>query len=841
MAAIAVQDPTDAELRALVGRLDLEAKARLSTGASFWSTHAEPAIGLRRMVLSDGPVGVRGERWDERDPSRALPSPTSIAASWDPGLVERLGELLAAESRRKNVDVLLAPTINLHRSPLGGRHFECFSEDPRLTAVIATAYVRGLQAGGVAASAKHFVCNDSETDRLTLDVDVDIRTLHELYLAPFEALVRDADVWTVMASYNGVAGATMTESPLLEEPLATRWGSDALVMSDWHAVRSTVAAGRTETHLAMPGPSSPWSDGRLADAVRAGEVPEATLDRKVLRLLRLAARVGALEGVPAAVDRAGRLDAATRDEAADELLREAAVAGIVLTVNGEVEGDDGRRPLLPLDAAQLRRVAVVGPNAADARIQGGGSATVLPARVVSPLDGLIAALPDAEVLHTDGVRSVVGLEPIPLAHLTDPVTGAPGLRVRYLDATGAAVTEELRTAASLVFNGTEGYDGVTRIELTATFTPARTGTYRLGVAAIGDIELSVGGEPLLQTTIAVEAGDPAAALLDPPAASERIVLSAGDSLALHATKDFNGSAATFESLFLGYEPPRQSPGQELDAAVALATSADVAVVVVGTTAAIESEGHDRETLALPGEQDELVRRVAAANPRTVVVVNSGGPVLLPWVDDVPAVLLSWFPGERFGEALADVLLGVREPGGRMPTTWPREEIDVPILDTAPIDGVLHYTEGLHIGYRAWLRADGPVSLFAFGSGQGYTTWSYDTFAAPPSVVGGEPFVASITLTNTGQRTGREVVQLYASRASSCVDRPARWLVGSAGVVLEPGARATVDIEVDDRALAHIADDPALGPRWVTEPGAFVLHAGHDVLDLPLTSEVDVRS
>src|SRR4051812_36260435 len=284
------------ELHERLAALSLEQKVRLLTGADFWSLYAEPAIGLRRIVMSDGPAGVRGELWDERDPAANVPSPTALAATWDAGLVERLGGLLAFECRRKGVDVLLAPTVNLHRSPFGGRHFECFSEDPWLTAVIGTAYVRGLQAEGVAATVKHFVANDSETERFTLDARVDERTLRELYLAPFEAILA-ASPWAVMAAYNGVNGALMTESPLLRDVLKDEWGYDGLVMSDWGAARSLGAASAA-LDLVMPGPAGPWAD-ELVAAVRSGEIPEPVIDDKVLRLLRLAARVGALEGLPA--------------------------------------------------------------------------------------------------------------------------------------------------------------------------------------------------------------------------------------------------------------------------------------------------------------------------------------------------------------------------------------------------------------------------------------------------------------------------------------------------------------------------------------------------------------
>ncbi|HSR24178.1 MAG TPA: glycoside hydrolase family 3 N-terminal domain-containing protein, partial [Candidatus Eisenbacteria bacterium] len=393
----------------LLARLDLRQKIRLISGADFWSTHAEPAVGLRRLVLSDGPSGVRGERWDERDPSISLPCGTALAATWDPELVVRIGALVAAEARRKGVDVVLGPTINLHRSPLGGRHFEAFSEDPLLTGAIAAAYVAAVQSHGVGACPKHFVANDSETDRLTVDVRVDERTLREVYLAPFERVVA-AGAWLVMAAYNGVNGATMTASPLLRRPLKSEWAFDGVVVSDWTAVRSTdAAAGGTD--LAMPGPAPLWGEP-LEAAVRSGAVEESAIDDKVCRLLRLAARVGALEPGASPV---------TPDHPdAPGLVREAAARAMVLLRN---EGG-----LLPLDASGLRTIAVLGPNAATARIQGGGSATVVPARVVDPLSGLRAALGGrASVRHAVGALSRHGLGPVDASCLA-----GPGLRIRFL-------------------------------------------------------------------------------------------------------------------------------------------------------------------------------------------------------------------------------------------------------------------------------------------------------------------------------------------------------------------------------------------------------------------------
>ena len=355
-------------LDSLLARLDLPTKVRLLTGRDFWSTWPVASIGLRSMTLSDGPSGVRGPVWDERSPSLSLPSASALSSSWDTDLARAYGTVSAAEARRKGVDVVLGPTINLHRSPLGGRHFEAFSEDPRLTAELAAGFVEGAQSAGVGATLKHYVANDFETERFTADVQVDERTLREVYLLAFERAVVESRSWLVMSAYNSVNGTTATENDLLETPLNSEWGFDGVVVSDWTAVRSLDAA-RASQDLAMPGPDGPWGDA-LVEAVRAGEVPEAAVDRKVRRLLLLAARVGALADVqpppaPAPVDGVA-------------FARRAAAEGMVLVEN------DG---ILPLAEAPAR-IAVIGHNAVEARIQGGGSATVLPERVVSPLDGL---------------------------------------------------------------------------------------------------------------------------------------------------------------------------------------------------------------------------------------------------------------------------------------------------------------------------------------------------------------------------------------------------------------------------------------------------------------------
>lgn len=804
-------DPSPTRLSDALGALSLEEKVQLLTGRDFWTTWPLEKIGLRRILVSDGPSGVRGEVWDERDPSLNLPSATALASSWDPGIARRYGAAAAVEARRKGVDVVLGPTINLHRSPLGGRHFECFSEDPVLTAELAAAYVSGVQDNGVGATPKHYIANDFETDRFTVDVRADDRTLRELYLLAFEKAVVEARAWLVMSSYNSVNGATASENELLETPLNSQWGFDGVVISDWTGVRSLESA-RASQDLVMPGPQGPWGEALVA-AVRAGEIEEATVDRKVLRILRLAERVGALSGTEPAEP--------VLAEDGPALVREAAAEGIVLLEN---------RDELPWAAPALRSVAVIGNNASAARTQGGGSATVVPEYTVSPLEGLRAALPGVDVRYSVGAVVQDGVVELPLRELTNPSTGGPGLHARFLAEDGAELLAEDRRSSNLVYFGSDvPIEEAAEFELTTRFTPSESGVVRLGVALVGTARLYVDDELLLDEKLRPSAEALGAAFTNPPTASAQVQLTAGTPVDLRLVYDLRrrrGFNARAMSLRLGTEPADVDADALIAEAARTAATSDVALVVVGTNSLVESEGYDRTTLALPGRQDDLVRAVVAANPRTVVLVNSGAPVLLPWRDDVAGLLLGWFGGQEFGNAVADVLLGATEPGGRLPTTWPAAEADVPVLSCTPVDGALEYAEGIHIGYRAWLKQETPPAYW-FGAGQGYTRIELTGVEAPGSARGGEIVTVTVQVANRGDRAGKQVVQVYAERPDSTVDRPVRWLVGSAPVRVPAGESARVEVSVPTRLLAYWADG------WRYEPGAYRLRVGTSVVDLPL--------
>ncbi|HEX4214382.1 MAG TPA: glycoside hydrolase family 3 C-terminal domain-containing protein [Candidatus Dormibacteraeota bacterium] len=795
-----------------VQRLSTEDKVRLLTGADAWSLPAAPELGLPRIVMSDGPAGVRGQTWDERDLSASLPCPSALAATWDEDLARAYGGLLAAEARRRGVQMVLAPTVNLHRSPLNGRHFECFSEDPLLTARIAAGCVRGLQERGIAATVKHFVCNDSETQRMTYSVEVGERALRELYLAPFEACVTEAGAWAVMAAYNGVGGETMTENrPLLVDVLKREWGFDGVVVSDWFAARSTEATAMGGLDLVMPGPDGPWGE-RLAEAVREGRVPESEIDDKLDRLLRLAGRVntGPPEGVGAT--------AAT--------MRLIAAASMVLLQN--------RAQTLPLDPEPLHRVALIGPFADGLCVQGGGSAHVSPRRRASLLEALTATLPGhVEIVHRRGVRAGRLLAPLSPDRTADPDSGEAGLRLEVLDEGGAVVHSELRATSRFTWIGETPLTlpGAATLRLRGRLSTGVGGRHRFGVAGVGRFRLRAGEAGPVDVEIPLPE-DPVEGFLRPPQHVFEIELAETPTVDVTLECVLVPGALPVLVAALGHEPPSPPAEAELEEAVAAAREAEVAIVVVGTGDEIESEAFDRSTLALPWNQDELVRRVAEANANTVVVVNAGAPVLMPWQDRVAAIVQAWFGGEEMDFALADVLLGGAEPGGRMPTTLPRTEADCPVLSTQPDEGVISYDESLLIGYRGYDAGD-IEPAFPFGHGLGYTTWSLELVeAADAALLPGRDVRVRVRLHNTGSRAGRTVVQVYASTPGRA--RPPRALVAFAGVAAEPGEVRDVDLVVPAQALAGWDADAG---RWTWERGAYSLLAGFSSRDLPLRTEL----
>ena len=789
----------DKALAVLLGRLTLEQKVALLTGEDFWSLRAVPEIGLRKILVSDGPAGVRGTTWDERYPSLLFPNPTALAATWDPGQVRRAGALMGAQARDKGVAWHLAPNVNLHRSPLGGRHFECYSEDPVLTAVVAAAFVDGVQSAGVASTAKHYIGNESETDRMTYDAEIDAETLREVYLVPFDAVVR-AGAWSVMAAYNSVDGVTMTENePLITGILKDTLGFDGVAVSDWFATRSAAASANAGLDVVMPGPQGPWGEA-LAAAVGKGEVAETVIDDKVLRLLRLADRTGFLDG-------ADPLPPVTTPDDAAAQLRDIAARAMVVLRNENA----GEEPLLPLNPHSVSRVAIIGPNAERLTAQGGGSAHVNPPHIISPLTALTEALgPMVTVEHAEGVVTQRLLPLLTPRTATDPDTGHAGLRVDFIDPAGDVLGSEVRQTSRFVFLG--GLPaGTAGIRVRTDVAVADPGNHQFSVSGLGSFRLVIGDNAPMKITLSpTEGADPTEGLVKPPEHRVEVELDPG-TVRIEAVVqvDENLPVAMFG---LHHGAPGPEADELFEAAVAAARAADVAIVIVGTTDEVESEGFDRTDLKLPGRQDDLVAAVTEANPRTIVVVNAGAPVEMPWRALTPAVLWAWFPGQEGGYAIADALTGAVEPGGRLPTTFPKTAADAPVLATRPVDGKIVYAEGSMFGYRGYAKAD-IVPAFPFGHGLGYTAWEYEDITAAVTAAGDVEL--AVRVRNTGARIGREVVQIYLAGEDADQTCDPRRLVAFGSTLAAPNEIATVPITIPVRVLA----------RWDRELGVWRVRAG----------------
>ena len=780
--------------------LSLEQKIALLAGADTWHTAAFPDIGVPAIRTSDGPAGVRGTSYTG-PASASFPCGAALGASFDVDLVRRVGEALGREARSKSAHVLLAPTVNLHRTPLGGRNFECMSEDPVLTARLAVAYVEGVQSQRVACCIKHYVMNDTEFERMTISSDVDERTLRELYLLPFEVAVKEAGVRAVMSAYNRINGTYAADHvELLRGVLRDEWGFDGVVMSDWFGLHSTTEGILAGLDLEMPGPTIHRGEKLLA-AVEADHIDESLIDESVARLLALASWTGAGED--------DGDERTAEDGETDAVLRDAAIAGMVLLKN-----DGG---LLPL--AGTASIALVGPNAHPGQVQGGGSARVRPVEAPSPLQALRAK--GIEVSHERGCTID---KRVPAMRGTFDVT--------YSDASGASATTR-DERLNLVWMSPPA-EGVDEREFDARvrggFVPDESGPWTLSLTSVGPSVMRVDGQVAVDNS-APERGDSFFGLGSTEVRAV-MTLEAGREYVIEVDAG-KQRRSLIGGLIVGASPPAHTDA--IERATSAAAAADIAVVVVGTNDDWETEGGDRESMALPGEQDELVRRVAAANPRTIVVINAGSPVEMPWIDAVPAVLQVWFPGQRFGDALADVLLGQAEPGGRLPITLPRRIEDTPAFLSHPGDhGHAHYGEGLFVGYR-WYDARDITPLFPFGHGLGYTTFETVSASVSGSVADGVD--VTVTLRNTGTRAGGETVQCYVAPPPGRPRRAHRELRAFARVHAAAGEPATATMRLDRRAFASW--DPT-SHDWVVPDGTYGLWVGRSSRDLELAGEVSVE-
>ena len=789
--------------------MTLEQKVAMLSGADAWHTvgYEDPPVAAIRV--SDGPAGVRGTSWSG-PASASFPCGAALGATFDPALVFEVGQALGREAHAKSVHVLLAPTVNLHRTPVGGRNFECYSEDPVLTAGIAVAYVTGVQDTGVAACIKHFAANDTEYERMSISSEVDEATLREAYLVPFEDAVA-AGVRVIMSAYNRLNGTFCGEHAwLLTDVLRTEWGFDGVVISDWFGCHSAGPSLTAGLDIEMPGP--PIARGKkLVAAVESGEASEADVDRSIERILALAEWVGA--------DGSATTEVTATDDVTRDVIRRAAISGMVLLKN---DGD-----VLPLAAGS--RVALIGPNARFGQPQGGGSAEVRVVHGRGPFDALTAR--GLDLVFESGGR---------IDKFIPPLSG--NFDVEFYDDEGHSMTMTMSRTKwfgdqppSKDFHGPKF-----GARVRGTLTPDVSGAWEFGANAVGALTLRVDGETLVdipagrhggaffglgspeqRATVELEAGRPYEIAVDYPVVPDQLI------------RGMSFGARAVES------------GDPIARAVEAAASADVAVVVVGTSAEFETEGEDRTTLSLPGDQDALVAAVVAANPNTVVVLNCGSPVTMPWLDDVPAVLQIWFPGQELGEAVADVLTGAAEPGGRLPITFPRDLAETPAAPFYPgtarddVGGQAVYGEGLLIGHR-WYDRNDVEPLFPFGHGLGYTTMTIAPAGLEAGTEAGlddgpgSSLTVSVDVTNTGSRAGSEVVQVYVEPPGDDPTRPIRHLAAFQRVHVAAGTTEHADIVVPRRAFRRWSND-----GWIVPAGEHRILIGRSSRSLEPVGTLDV--
>lgn len=794
----------------ILAQLSLEDKASLSAGQSMFGTASVEAVGLQPVQMADGPMGVASTRVDERDVSVLTPCGVALAASWDPDLVRRIGALVGAEARKLGVNVLLAPNLGIPRSPLAGRAFENFSEDPYLTGVLGAAWIEGIQSQGVGACAKHLVCNDSETQRDQMNAVVDERALREVYLLPFE-MAAASGAWGMLMAYNKLDGTHCVEHTfLIQDVLKGEWGFDGFVVSDWFGTFDTERSALAGLDLEMPGPARVFGS-KLAEAVAQGRVPEQRVDDAAGRVLRLAQRTGKLGAVEAQPARQGNEDAIA------SLLIEAAAAGFVLLKN--------KGGLLPREAAP-GRIAVIGPNAASPCYQGGTFAKIgLRPGVSTPLDAIRARYADhCEITYAPGVEPDYRLPPMDVRPAQPLQDGERGMTVGYYsghDFSGLPLAVETRNANSLTWFGVlPGVGPMVRsagIRASGIFEVVEPGVHRFFVGGTGSVRLWIDGELLLAEDKQIEPKDLMGVLKSGVASWVDVDLSPGAQVRIDA--ELLTSPGRAQGFWYGVKPPAE-PEAMLGQAEALARQADTVFLIVGETSDSGVESMDREDTQLPASQIALIGRVLAANPNTVVIVNAAHAVDLSCADAARAVMITWYPGEGFGEALAAVLAGDLEPSGRLPVTFAAQEADYPAFDLTPdAAGDLHLTDSWQVGYKG-LQAKGTDPRHAFGEGLGYGDVRYEgvTITEPP----GGGFDVAVSVRNVGRRATKAVVQVYVSAVES--DAPVLQLRGFAALRLAPGAADVAQIHLPPRAFCHWQ----AGEGWRVTPGRHAIHVGPDV-------------
>jgi beta-glucosidase len=795
-------------VESLIKQLTLEEKIDLLAGTDGFFVRDIKRVGLPRLKMADGPVGVRNF-----GPATAMAAGVGLAATWNPALAERVGTEIGRDARAKGVHFLLGPGVNIYRSPTNGRNFEYFGEDPFLAARVAVGYIKGVQSQGVSATVKHFAANNSEFDRHRTDSIVDERTLREIYLPAFEAAVREARVGAIMNSYNLLNGEHASQNKhLLTDIARGDWGFEGLMMSDWGGTYDGVAAVNGGQDLEMPGPAY-MNRRTLMPAIEQGKVSVATIDEHVRRILRTAARFGWL-------DREQTEESIPRfNQTGRQAALQAAREGMVLLKN---EGS-----LLPLDRKRLKSVLVVGPDAYPAVPVGGGSARVEPFAAVSFMEGISHALAPSSVnvYYHRGIPTLAEMAQA-TAFTNAPENGRPGIKAEFFK------TEDMkgepfvtRTEPHVNYASVAGWraafpEGTLSSRWTGYFTPRAAGDFDLFLQSTG------------------EDGGRCRLLIDDRVVFDnwkesRALVSTGtlqlDARPHKVVVEHHGSSSWLGAkLRLGIVPRGTFVPAEVKR---MAAKADAVVVAAGFDHETESEGADR-TFSLPTGQDELIQEMAKVNRNTVVVVTSGGAVNMSgWVERVPAVVQAWFPGQEGGTALAEILLGDTNPSGRLPVTFERRWEDNPVrasyYPASEETKRVEYKEGVFVGYRGYEK-NNTKPLYPFGHGLSYTSFRYDNLKITPvpgtvtNAPDGPHFEVSFDVKNTGNREGSDVAQVYVSDTHARVPRPPKELKGFSKVTLRPGESRRVSVRLDGRAFSYY---DAAAKRWQIDPGDFNILVG----------------
>lgn len=798
-------DEIEEKVQKLLSQLTLDEKILLLAGTGFDTVPIE-RLGIPALKMTDGPAGIRNA------PATSFPSGSALAASFDPKIVYAVGQAIAQEAKAKGKNVLLAPCVNIQRVPLWGRNFECFGEDPFLSGQMAVAYIKGVQAESVIASVKHFAANNQEQDRMTIDVRADERTLNEIYFPAFKAAVEQGNVWSVMASYNKLNGFYAAENNfLLTQVLKRRWGFRGLVMSDWGAVHSTVPTIQNGLDLEMP-TGTFLNPSEIKKALKSKAIFETQINEMVRATLRTIIVAGLMNAKPA--DK-GSIDTPEHRKIA----LEAARASIVLLQN--------KNNVLPLNADKIRSIAVIGPNADVARIGGGGSAQVVPFYSISPLEGIKRAVGNKiKIDFAPGIVSLADTTPIPTENLRTPDGKANGLLGEYfanMNFAGAPAFK--RVDAKLDFHwGTNAPaanfpDDLFSNRWTGQLIASESGRYSISLSS------NDGGRLYLDDKLIVEVWGDHATL----SGATIIELKANEPHRLRIDHYENRGNA---DLVLGW---RRLADNIVQTAVETAAKADVALIFAGLSDAVEVEARDRTSLDLPKEQTELIEAVARVNPKTIVIMTAGAPVLMnEWIEKVPAVVQAFYYGQEGGNAIADVLFGKISPSGKLPATFLRQWEDSPAFGHYPGDGqTVDYSEGIFVGYR-WFDTKNIEPLFPFGHGLSYTKFEYSGIKLIPAKSAKAPLLTvQFALQNVGKFDGGEAAQVYVRDVQSSLPRPIKELKGFQKVFLKAGEKKIVSIALEQNAFAFYDPDKQ---GWLAEKGDFKILVGSSSRDIRLKSD-----